>query len=205
MFSIVNGNGARSEYVPGALRSRRVQPILPVGAVREPEVGHGAEEEGEGKAGQPILRGRSRDYLQSSAPRAPEAALLARQIMSRPLISLEESALFGTAWDLILERRFRHLPIRTEAGRITGILSDRDMLRWSAGSNDPAIPVREIMATPVLIAHPDTEIRDVARVLFEEHIGAIPIVDSESKPVGILTRSDILRAVIQRAPLHLWI
>jgi acetoin utilization protein AcuB len=134
-----------------------------------------------------------------------EAALVARQIMSRPLISLEEGVSTAKAWELVLERRFRHVPVRTEGGRITGILSDRDLLRWQARSEGSEIPIREIMTTPVLVAHPDAEIRLVARVLFEEHIGAMPIIDEQSIPVGILTRSDILRAVIQRAPLHLWI
>ena len=69
----------------------------------------------------------------------------------------------------------------------------------------PTPDVRDIMATPVLTAHADTEIREIARVLFEERIGAVPIVDSQGQLVGMVTRSDILRTIMNHAPLDLWI
>ena len=64
--------------------------------------------------------------------------------------------------------------------------------------------VASIMKTNVLTARPATEIRSVANVMFKQRIGAMPIVDEGGKLVGILTRSDILKAVINRAPLELW-
>jgi acetoin utilization protein AcuB len=57
----------------------------------------------------------------------------------------------------------------------------------------------------VLTAHPDTSIRDIARVFFEERIGAVPIVDRGETLVGIVTRSDILRTILNSAPLELWV
>jgi len=61
------------------------------------------------------------------------------------------------------------------------------------------------MTDRVLTAHPDTEIRTIARVLFEERIGAMPIVNEAGLPKGILTRSDILRTVMNQVPFELWI
>ena len=58
----------------------------------------------------------------------------------------------------------------------------------------------------MLSAHPDTEIRLIARTMFEQKIGAMPILSEEDDSmVGILTRSDILRTVVNRAPFELWI
>ena len=61
------------------------------------------------------------------------------------------------------------------------------------------------MTDQVLTAHPDTEIRTIARVMFEERIGAMPIVSEAGTPVGIITRSDILRTVMNKVPFELWI
>jgi acetoin utilization protein AcuB len=59
------------------------------------------------------------------------------------------------------------------------------------------------MTSQVLTAHPDTSIRDIARVFFEERIGAVPIVDRGETLVGIVTRSNILRTILNSAPLEL--
>ena len=68
-----------------------------------------------------------------------------------------------------------------------------------------ALQVADVMSSPVFSAHPQTPIRDIARVLFAERIGAIAICDDEWKLVGILTRSDILRTLLNNAPVDLWV
>jgi len=91
------------------------------------------------------------------------------------------------------------------------MLSDRDLLRVGGTPDAAPVPdvgslqVADIMSSPVFSAHPDTPIRDIAEVMLVERIGAIAICDDEGSLVGILTRSDILRALVNRAPLDLWV
>jgi acetoin utilization protein AcuB len=61
-----------------------------------------------------------------------------------------------------------------------------------------------VMNSRVLSATPTTEIREVAHVMLDEQVNAIPILDSSRHLVGILTTSDILRAIVHRSPLELW-
>jgi CBS-domain-containing membrane protein len=61
------------------------------------------------------------------------------------------------------------------------------------------------MTTRVLTASPNTEIRQIAQVLFDEHIGTMPIIDEREHLIGLITRSDILQALIKPAPLDLWV
>ena len=56
----------------------------------------------------------------------------------------------------------------------------------------------------VLAAHPDIEIREVARTMFKERIGCMPLLNHDGAVVGIITKSDILRGVMNDAPLDLW-
>jgi CBS-domain-containing membrane protein len=60
------------------------------------------------------------------------------------------------------------------------------------------------MSCRVLAATSTTEICEIAQVMLDEHEGAIPIFDSPPHLVGILTTSDILRAIVHRSPLELW-
>ena len=69
----------------------------------------------------------------------------------------------------------------------------------------PGAGIQGLITERVLVASPDTEIREVAKILFEHRIGAMPVISSSERLVGIITRSDILRTLVNRAPLELWI
>lgn len=130
-------------------------------------------------------------------------ALVAHQIMSAPVVTLHPRATLAEARALFRERRFRHVPILSAERRLVGIISDRDLLRHGATADDG--PITPLITERVFAAVPDTEIHEIARALFEHHIGAMPVIDPEGHPEGIITRSDILRALINRAPVELWV
>jgi acetoin utilization protein AcuB len=174
------------------------------------------EADDEPRTGQPERRTALEAYERAERGlQEREPALRADQIMSSPVVTLHPKARFDEAWRLVCERRFRHVPVLSEEGKLVGILSDRDLLREAAGVGNGSegggdrptcsIPVRDFMRTGVIAATPDTEIREIARMLFEERTGAMPIVDEEERLVGIVTRSDILRALVKHAPLEIWI
>lgn len=141
-----------------------------------------------------------------------EPARTAEQIMSYRVETVTAVTTIADAWDEFMRHGFRHLPVlHNETGSLIGILSERDILR-AAGTPDHTPgksirdePVSTIMATPVFSARPTTKIRDIAKVLFAERIGAMIITDDSNALVGIITRSDILRVLVNTAPLHLWV
>jgi acetoin utilization protein AcuB len=55
------------------------------------------------------------------------------------------------------------------------------------------------------VAHPETLIREIVRVMFRERVGAMPIVNDTGRLKGIITRSDILRALMRHTALELYI
>jgi CBS domain-containing protein len=100
-----------------------------------------------------------------------------------------------------------------------GIVSDRDLLA-TRGEGPAAVDrpdasddanggadttIRAITKTRVLTASRETAIRQIAFVMIEQRIGAMPIIDESGHLEGIITRSDILRAVVNQAPLELWV
>jgi len=142
-------------------------------------------------------------------------ALHAHQIMTSTVVTLLPDTSITTAWKLFRERRFRHVPVVTEEGKIYGIISDRDLLRYAAttGKVPPyteSMPeantsIEALTKTRVITSSQDTEIRQIARMLFEQRVGAMPVVSDAGIIKGIITRSDILRALINHAPLELWV
>lgn len=144
------------------------------------------------------------------------AVRTAGDLMTSPVVFLTPEDTVADAWDLVRERRFRHIPILEgledpEHQRLVGIISDRDLLRV-AGTPEHLPkddvgerPLRTLMRSPVYSAAPDTPVREVAHVMFHEHVGSMPVCDAEGALVGILTRSDVLRALLADGPLNLWI
>ena len=52
---------------------------------------------------------------------------------------------------------------------------------------------KDIMTSNVIVAKKDSLIRDIAKVLLENRIGGVPVVDEENKVIGIISETDIIK------------
>jgi len=64
--------------------------------------------------------------------------------------------------------------------------------------------VADAMSQEVITADPVSDIRRVAQVMREYHLMGVPIVNEQDALMGIVSRSDILRAVTNNPPLNMW-
>jgi acetoin utilization protein AcuB len=114
------------------------------------------------------------------------------------------------ARELMERHRVNQLPVVLD-GRLVGILTDRDLRdafpsalappsrRRSTAAGDPTeAPVEDVMSANVLTLGPRDALVDAARLMRRERIGALPIVEGR-RLVGILTRSDLLDALVELA------
>ncbi len=124
--------------------------------------------------------------------------MLVKDIMKRPVITIGPQATLREAHQLMWERGIRHLPVLDE-GRLVGIITDRDIrlatsvLRPNPLSCDARI--YEVMKRPVLTADPLDPVEDAARLMREEKVGCLPVVEGKEL-VGIITGIDLLDALI---------
>jgi acetoin utilization protein AcuB len=135
--------------------------------------------------------------------------LRVRTWMTRDLVTLSPEASAAEALTLCRERRIRHIPI-VEEGRLVGIVSDRDLRDASPalGDADRASTLQEIrlgdvMTREVSTADPQDPIENVAQEMYELKIGSLPVVAEadEEKLLGIVTSSDVMRALVMLAGL----
>ena len=143
-----------------------------------------------------------REAYQQSHSHEPELVVRADQLMTSPVFTLPSAATLTDARRSFFERRVRHMPIVGEDKRLVGILSERDILHHPL--DNPFMPVSDILTKNVLVATPDTSIRIVAATMYENRIGALPVINDTERPIGIITRSDILKVMINQAPVELW-
>ncbi len=143
--------------------------------------------------------------------RTPRRAVVARDLMTTPAMTLPSDGTLAEAWAFMRRHQIRHLPVVSVDGTVVGMVSDRDVLRQApelvlAGTPGLAGQRRlaDIMAQRVFSATPMTDIREIARLMLEERIHAVPILDAVRRPVGILTSRDLVRGIATHAPLELW-
>ena len=87
----------------------------------------------------------------------------------------------------------RNFTLWTE-GRLVGIVSLRDLLLA-----DPQARMEEVMGPVECIARPLDEERDVARLIADEDLVALPVVDDDGKMLGIVTVDDAIDVILPTA------
>jgi len=127
--------------------------------------------------------------------------------MKQKVLTLGPEASAFEALRLCRERRIRHIPVVKDE-RLVGIISDRDLRDASPPLGDPErvstmkeIRLEDVMTRKVITTHPEDTIVHAAREMYERQIESLPVVDEE-KLLGIVTSSDVMRALIAVIGVH---
>ena len=124
-------------------------------------------------------------------------------IMSVSPVTITPSTLVHEAQALMQQRKIRHLPVLQD-GRLVGMLSDRDirlvlpspatsLTVWEIRHLLEKLTVGEVMTYFVMTTAPDCPVTEAVGRMLGHKVGALPVVE-DHQVVGILTRTDILRA-----------
>ncbi len=106
---------------------------------------------------------------------------------------------------LMKEKRIKHLPV-VKKDRVVGILSDRDIKEYipsKATSLDvyelhyllAKTRVKEIMKKKVFTTTADTPVEEAARLMHDENIGSLPVLEKGGL-IGIISDRDIFRVLV---------
>ena len=124
--------------------------------------------------------------------------MLVRDVMTEDPFTIEPDAPLGRAMDVMRAKDLRHLPVVDQAGRLIGIIADRDLQRAALA---PAVEegvgdlrVKDVMSWDVLTTHPEAPLAHAARVMFERRVGSLPVI-LDGRLLGMLTEKDVARAL----------
>ena len=121
-----------------------------------------------------------------------DAHLVAKWMTPHPICA-EPSEKLSAVRAKMLSGHFRTMPILS-AGKLAGVLTDRD-LRRHEGYLDHT-EAKLAMTTELTTVAPSTPVHEAAKILLEQKVGALPVVEDE-RLVGIISTSDILRAFLE--------
>ena len=147
----------------------------------------------------------------------------AADIMVKDVVTAGPEASVRELATIMLERRISGMPVVDGGGRLLGIVSEGDLIRrpeidtdrvklgWlrlllsdEARARDfvksHGRKAREVMTQPAISVVADAPLAEVVRLMERHRIKRLPVVE-KGKLVGLVTRTDLLRAVVARQAL----
>ncbi len=104
-----------------------------------------------------------------------------------------------TAAKLMVDYDCGEIPVIDDFGSCTplGVITDRDITcrTVAKGKNPLDLTVSECMSTPLVSVKPEDTLENVYRIMEENQIRRIPVVDDGSKCIGIVSLADIAQRV----------
>jgi acetoin utilization protein AcuB len=134
-----------------------------------------------------------------------------REWMTNDPITVKLNTSLPEVHQIMVSEEIRRLPVVDENGRLIGIVTLGDVRGaqpspatslsiWEMNYLLSSLNVEKIMTPDPITAHPDQTIGEAARIMLENRISGLPVVETDGRLVGIITESDIFSMVV----LHEW-
>lgn len=104
-------------------------------------------------------------------------------------VTITKEKTVADALRLMKENKIGGIPVIDEERHLIGILTNRD-LRFQ---KDMDLPVENVMTSSNLVTTKNADLQEAARVLLENKIEKLPVVDDDNHLVGLITYRDITK------------
>lgn len=123
--------------------------------------------------------------------------MFVRHWMSAPAIVVPPGVPVAAARGFLEKRRIRRLAVVRDA-KLVGIVTQGDLIGAMGNGTKPFsrpdLTVEDVMSPNPIVVQPEDTIETAARLMLEEKVGGLPVLDGE-KVVGMITESDLFRAL----------
>ncbi len=141
------------------------------------------------------------------------------EIMTANPITVSPQTSLQEAIEILAEKKISGLPVVDESGKLVGVISETDLTWQATGVDAPPYvmfldsviylqnptkhnqevhkalgqTVEEAMSDRPVTIKGDNLVREAARIMHEKKLRRLPVVDSQSQLIGIITQGDVIR------------
>ena len=136
------------------------------------------------------------------------------EVMTTEVATTTPEALLKEAAVILVHRRISGMPVLDTDGRVVGVVSEADILakegdeqkqggflQWLIDPADPwvaarfdAVTVGDAMSAPAQTILADRTVAEAATLMLDENVNRLPVVDTDGKLIGLVSRGDLVRA-----------
>ncbi|MGW1044974.1 CBS domain-containing protein [Streptomyces sp. NPDC002547] len=142
-------------------------------------------------------------------------------VMTSDVIRADYSTPFKEVARLLADGRISGLPVVDDDEKVIGVISETDLVKRQSEPFDTDEPVRplaagkptssargrparsraftagQLMTVPPITVHAEETIAQAARIMTEQDVERLPVLDEEDRLVGIVTRRDLLKVFLR--------
>jgi CBS domain-containing protein len=152
-------------------------------------------------------------YLRSTAG----TEMLVHDVMTKDVISVSKLESIVLVGNILADKNISGLPVVDKEKKVVGIITQadilsiigvrrehtfKDLLKYMLGEPLPqrriGDMVGDIMTAPAVTIKPEMNIAEAVKIMDEKKIRRLLVVDGGNALIGIITRADILKAVIRK-------
>ena len=143
-------------------------------------------------------------------------AVLAKEIMTAPVLCLRHDMSAAEAAKFLADHGVSGAPVVDAEGKVCGVVSEKDFLRKMGLTADVSfmgviakclhspgcmvsglrdLSVDDLMSAPPFTASEEISVSEISALFTEKAINRLPICDAAGRPVGIVTRTDLVGAL----------
>lgn len=133
--------------------------------------------------------------------------MLVKDRMTTNPVTIAPDMPVAEALSFMRQNNVRRFPVVNKRNKLVGIVSEKDLLYaspspatslsvYEVGYLLSKLKVEEIMSRDVTTVTPDAPLEEAARIMADNRIGALPVMDG-NKLVGIITETDIFKTFLE--------
>ena len=127
------------------------------------------------------------------------------RVMAHPVVMIFEEIPMAEVRTVTTRYDYNGFPVVTREGRLVGMITKGDLLRAvHASLINPAIwqdPASRWMAHGLVALRPTDSLETAIALLVEFGFRSVPVIDDESRVIGIVSRNDLINAVDERSTI----
>lgn len=149
--------------------------------------------------------------------------MLARDIMTRQVVTVSPNMTVPEVAKVLLDHRISGVPVVSKDNEVIGIVTEGDLITREISLKTPpvlsllggfiylenpnrfeeelrkvtAVQVEDLMTREVISVQEDTPVGEIATLMVKKKINRVPVL-RHKKLVGIITRADIVRSLLER-------
>ncbi len=132
-----------------------------------------------------------------------------KDIMTKNCIYIDSKSTIQDAYNVLREYKIGQMPIVSFGKKIMGIIDKKMILNFLMDdlenrNNILGKKLEDLYLPQLITADPDTDIRKVAKVMIDFKLHAVPIVEENDILIGIVSKTDIIKAVSHIPQFQLW-
>ena len=132
-----------------------------------------------------------------------------KDIMTRNCIYIDNESTIKDAYDSLKELDINQMPVVSFGKKITAMINKEQILNLlmndiENSKNILKKKLNDVYLDEVITANPISDIRRVAKVMIDLKLDAIPIVDENDILHGIVSKTDIIKAISHIPHFQLW-